>query len=285
MVEILRYFTKNLLKMRHRNIDKIYPQLAIFNFDLIGRKVICDGFFDNKNLEFLQNVVFPKLENRDVFLDIGANIGNHSVFCADDFNEIYAFEPNLRTFKVLEANAMLKNNIHVFNIGLSNKKHSQTASFDTGNLGSASLVHEGSDGAKVQFNLDRFDQLDLVSKDKKIDFIKIDVEGFELQALQGCEQTILEHKPVIAMEVLKSDMRNGGSAALDYLVLQGYNFQYSIQEASSFWGKHEAISRLLNVISVLLSGKKRATALKLVNINGKLSDRDYPMILLSVTPL
>jgi len=163
--------------------------------------------------------------------------------------------------------------------------HSQTASFDTGNLGYASLVHEVSNGAKVQLNLDRFDQLDLVSKDKKIDFIKIDVEGFELQALQGCEQTILEHKPVIAMEVLKSDMRNGGSAALDYLVLHGYNFKYSIQEASSFWGKHEAISRLLNVISVLLSGKKRASALELVKINGQLSDRDYPMTLLSVAPL
>ena len=271
--------------MQHQNIDKMYPQLAVFNFDLIGRKVICDGFFDNKNLEFLQEMIFPKLESRDVFLDIGANIGNHSVFCADNFNEIYAFEPNLRTFKVLEANAMLKNNIHAFNIGLSNKKHSQTASFDTGNLGSASLVHEGSDSATVQFSLDRFDQLNLISKDQKIDFIKIDVEGFELQALQGCEQTLSVHKPVIAMEVLKSDMQNGGTAALEYLFLQGYNFQYCIQEASSFWGRHEAISKLLNAISVLFRGKKRATALELVKITGKLSDRDYPMILLSTAPL
>lgn len=285
MTEVLRYLTKKILKMQHQNIDKMYPQLAVFNFDLIGRKVICDGFFDNKNLEFLQEMIFPKLESRDVFLDIGANIGNHSVFCADNFNEIYAFEPNLRTFKVLEANAMLKNNIHAFNIGLSNKKHSQTASFDTGNLGSASLVHEGSDSATVQFSLDRFDQLNLISKDQKIDFIKIDVEGFELQALQGCEQTLSVHKPVIAMEVLKSDMQNGGTAALEYLFLQGYNFQYCIQEASSFWGRHEAISKLLNAISVLFLWKKRATALELVKITGKLSDRDYPMILLSTAPL
>ena len=285
MVELLRYFTKSLLKMRHRDIQKIYPQLAIFNFDLIGRKVTCDGFYDKKNLEFLQDIVFPKLKSRDVFLDIGANIGNHSVFCADNFNEIYAFEPNLRTFKILEANAMLKNNIQVFNIGLSNKKHSQTASFDTGNLGSASLVHAGSDSLTVQFNLDCFDQLDLLSKDRKIDFIKIDVEGFELQALQGCERTLLAHKPVIAMEVLKSDMQNGGSAALEYLVLQGYNFQYCIQEASSFWGEHKSISRLFDAISVLFRGKKRVATSELVRINGKLSDRDHPMILLSVAPL
>ena len=87
------------------------------------------------------------------------------------------------------------------------------------------------------------------------------------------------------MEVLKSDMQNGGSAALEYLVLQGYNFQYCIQEASSFWGEHKSISRLFDAISVLFRGKKRASTSELVRINGKLSDRDHPMILLSVAPL
>lgn len=61
--------------------------------------------------------------------------------------------------------------------------------------------------------------MDLVSKDRKIGFIKIDVEGFELQALQGCERMLLEHKPVIALEVLKSDIQSGKSTALDYLGL------------------------------------------------------------------
>lgn len=154
MSEIWRYFKKILLAKRHKAIKSIYPQLEIFNFNLIGRNFICDGFFDKENLEFLKRRVFPQLGTIDICLDIGEKIGNHSVFYAKYFTDIYAFEPNLRAFKLLEANTMLKNNIQAFNFGLSNRKHSQSANFDAGNVGSASLVHKAPDGVTVQFNLD-----------------------------------------------------------------------------------------------------------------------------------
>ena len=96
---------------------------------------------------------------------------------------------------------------------------------------------------------------------------------------------LLEHKPVIALEVLKSDIQSGKSTALDYLGLQGYSFQYCIEEAPPFWDKHKFILILVNLISVFFRGEKRANTLELVKVIGKLFEKDYPMAVLSVEPL
>ncbi|MGB0798029.1 MAG: FkbM family methyltransferase, partial [Planktomarina sp.] len=110
------------------------PPFAMFQHDLIASRIIVDGFFERPYLEFLKTQVFPRLDSHEVCLDIGANIGNHSVFFADHFENVISFEPNPRTHDVLLANARLRPNIETHNIGLSDQAGEVEVSYDPRNI-------------------------------------------------------------------------------------------------------------------------------------------------------
>ena len=219
------------LKRLHKELLQHYPQLAFFNYDLLGRCVACEGYHEIHYLKCLAKDVFPKLKSHNICLDIGANIGNHSVFFADYFKKIYAYEPNLRPFKLLEANAMLKNNIKPFNFGLSNATKKQKVVFSLGNIGSASLVHNPSKGKTDEaiFELKYLDKVLTQGEISKISFMKIDVEGHELNVLKGAIRTIKASKPIIALEVLPDEIQNGSFATKEFLETLGYKFFYVLQ--------------------------------------------------------
>ena len=89
-------------------------QLVIFSFDHIGHRINLDGVYEKEELEFLFDWLAElgcDLKNKTA-LDVGANIGNHSLFFSDRFKSVFSFEPNPRTFKVLSLNADLKENIN-----------------------------------------------------------------------------------------------------------------------------------------------------------------------------
>jgi len=81
---------------------------------------------------------------------------------------------------------------------------------------------------KVKFN--KFDKL---KKGKKIDLIKIDVEGEELNVLKGLKDTIKKNEPIIIFEVQKDEIKNGSSKVIDYLKELKYNKFYSIENYKS----------------------------------------------------
>lgn len=66
-----------------------------------------DGRYENTELTLLEQFIKKKLPNshKNTALDIGANIGNHSVFLSKFFNHVYSFEPNPITYDVLLLNA------------------------------------------------------------------------------------------------------------------------------------------------------------------------------------
>ena len=53
-----------------------------------------------------------------LLLDLGANIGNHTVFFSRYFQHIYAFEPNPFVYRILKANCEMLGNATAFNVGL-----------------------------------------------------------------------------------------------------------------------------------------------------------------------
>ena len=70
-----------------RNLAR-FPQLAIFSFDHIGLKINIEGRYENSQLLLVEQFISEKLPNssNEVMLDIGANIGNHSVFFSRFFH-------------------------------------------------------------------------------------------------------------------------------------------------------------------------------------------------------
>ena len=175
--------------------------------DTIGREAWLFGYYDRLVLGFLRELVQRlKRARKDpmVFYDIGANIGNHTVFLADLFDSIYCFEPNSKALKKLEINVSPFPQVQIFPIGLSNQD--TELGFMTGsatNLGNAHIVapeDARASMAKITVrNGDRF------IRDENLVppvLMKIDVEGHEADAIEGLEATIAEHTPVIVLEVL-----------------------------------------------------------------------------------
>ena len=135
-------------------------------------------------------------------LDIGANIGNHSVYYAmvRKARKIHAFEPTRDVFEVLCKNIelnSLQSIIKPHNIALGEcDGKASIKERPAGNLGGTSLKADTS-GEIIVKSLD-----DIQAEfDEKIDFVKIDVEGFESQVLLGAKAFLAYHKPTIMIEI------------------------------------------------------------------------------------
>ena len=140
-----------------------------------------------------------------VFVDIGANIGNHALFAVAFFwpSRIICFEPNPRAIRLLCANVTLNQMSDIVDLsylgtGVSNETRGDFGMETRGQrLGSLKML-EGQGKIRVVAG-------DSVLLDVAPDFIKIDVEQMELKVLDGLEKTIRRHKPTIYVEVDKNN--------------------------------------------------------------------------------
>ena len=160
--------------------------------------------FEENELEVIMKLL-PKKGN---FIDIGANIGWHSLIIAKKFKKIkvYAFEPIKKTYNFLLQNIKLNSikNVKPHNFGFFNEN--KKISFYT--------YKEGSVNASIQnlsqqknFILEKsyvkiFDEF--INQNKlKVDFIKCDVEGAELFVFLGAKKILLKDKPIVFCEMLR----------------------------------------------------------------------------------
>src|SRR5260370_28725319 len=123
---------RRLLGLSRVHLAHPRKQIAMFAFDAMGININEDGVYELHELE----AVFDWLKTlraispESVALDLGANIGNHSLYFSDYFERVYCFEPNKRTFKVLALNAELAPNVVCYNYGLSNRDRGAYLSLD-----------------------------------------------------------------------------------------------------------------------------------------------------------
>ena len=150
--------------------------------------------------------------NSNLILDIGAHAGTHTILYKhiNKNSTIHCFEPQSKLFELLRYNIEKNNfsNVYLHNKALGHKEcnYSMSASSIDG-ANSGSPIEYGSDKA---FNLGGLqvglggERINIISIDglqiKKIDFIKIDAEGFEPLIFEGAQKTIKNQKPVIFFE-------------------------------------------------------------------------------------
>jgi FkbM family methyltransferase len=276
-----RYRVSRYLGRRRKTNLKRFPQVACFAFDSISSQIMLDGQYEVDILDFLHERVFPKLKQRRLCLDVGANIGNHSLSFARDFQRVQSFEPNARVFQLLQLNSQIVANVTAFQIGASDQKQQLPAYVWASNLGGATVEvgHAEKTAKRGQhvmhtFNLDRLDDLLSASDKQQVDFVKIDVEGHELSALQGAKELLTAAHPVIAFEVLRSGINQGQSDVITLLKSYGYSHFYEI---SSSIGGGRGFSRLATKLlpDWLLQSMVKT---KFARVD-TLQDKNYPMLL------
>jgi FkbM family methyltransferase len=231
---LFREFLKAGLDSAARENVRTSPQVACFAHDIIGRKIMIDGVFEKRELLALERLLRAGSAPRRTCLDVGANIGNHALFLAGLFEEVLAFEPNRRTFRLLELNAELAPNVRAFNLGLSDRAAELPARMERLNVGGARIVSDGE--ADTTFRVVTLDAFLADRPDVHVDFVKIDVEGHEAQALAGARETLARHRPMLAMEMNVRKEPEPNAAVLDRLDEQGYRVAYLLKASPPWLG-------------------------------------------------
>jgi FkbM family methyltransferase len=162
-------------------------------------------------------------------LDIGANFGYYSLILAASLQRqcaIHAFDPNPSTFDRLLKNIQLNSMqsvVEAHRLGLSDMETVVTLDERPGNSGATRLT-DSLDGIKVQVTtVDAFCRTQTM---KRVDLLKIDVEGYEARVLRGANQTISRHKPAIFIELFPKGLERQGSSAeevVSLLTAHGYD--------------------------------------------------------------
>jgi FkbM family methyltransferase len=135
------------------------------------------------------------------FVDIGANVGNHTVYVSKflDAARIIVFEPNPAAIRILRANLALNrcSNVDVRYLGTalaSGSSMLRLVEAEPHNLGGASFVPDPRGDVRSVPG-------DSLLMFENVSFIKIDVEGMEMDILRGLEMTIKSWRPNIFIEV------------------------------------------------------------------------------------
>ena len=215
-------FAKQILQKEYQTKSTLskFP-FAVFAWDHIGLNIFLDGIYEKKILENLENYLRKNNKIKNC-LDIGANIGNHSIAFSKYFEKVYSFEPAMNIFSLLTFNTQNYTNIEIFNFGLSDEDTVMELFQEHSNYGHSTL--ERDDNKKYQsaekIELRKFDNI-ISFKEIEIDFIKIDVEGHELQVLKGASSLLENLKPIIGFEknTLNNDVYN-------FLSSKGYKYYY-----------------------------------------------------------
>lgn len=149
---------------------------------------------------------------RKFALDVGAQYGSWSRHLSRRFETVFAFEPVAETFACLLENTRAFDNIRVFRkaVGHANQRVSVGVGKMYHHPGMETII--GYDG---DVDLVRIDDLNL----PPVDLLKIDVEGFECQVLQGAERVLRRDHPIIIFEEnvrgpLEHNIPNGSARAL-----------------------------------------------------------------------
>ena len=232
------YFNKINFKL------KIYPKSNLFQDSY---------FFINKQKHFeeqlLKVFMFYCLDGNNV-IDVGANIGHHSLFlskCVGKNGKVYCFEPIKSIYERLLNNIELNSmdNINAYNYALGDKVTEQTIFINDKDKGSSSLFSFNSTSKKEIVKIQKLDLLNI----ENIKFIKIDVEGYEYEVLKGAENLINKYHPIIILEYspifyLKINPQIGHQI-IQFLL----NKNYKIIDASQFPNFSNPINDLNTFIS------------------------------------
>ena len=174
--------------------------------NLLDQHIFYYGAYEKPILFFFRDLVESGSVDRRIFLDIGANVGQHSLFMSKFVKTVHAFEPYepvLKKFRrLIEINGIENVVIHSFGLGNEDSKKLFYRPPDI-NLGIGSFVPDFSreNTPDSALEIRKGDDVLEYSGIGPVGLIKMDIEGYEKSALLGLQRTLRKDRPVVAFEL------------------------------------------------------------------------------------
>lgn len=171
------------------------------------------------------------IKDTSICLDVGANIGQHTLYMATvaKKGKVYAFDPISSLAKQIKESVQKNNytNVEVLTFGLSNENDQKEIYLNNLNMGNTTFKKRIGASSVEKAETRIFDEF--WNCRGQIDFIKIDVEGYEFYALLGMKESLTLYKPVMIIEfspVFYSKMNINSEDILHYL----FSLNYSVYD-------------------------------------------------------
>jgi len=232
--------TKNLVKNQAFETRIENVRYMGISGNLIDDVIYEIGAWEPGVLFFLRDTLKKTNKDQGIFLDIGANTGQHSLYMAQYAKTVYSIEPYLPVLKRFNEMINLNGfeNIKVYPIGFSNREGSLPYYVPPdNNLGGGGFdptFTKGS-GNLIELPLVVGDNYLESHGINQIDLIKIDIEGFERYALLGLNNTLKKNRPIVVMELNATEGGFKTKAQLFDTFPKNYGFFYIDEGGIENW--------------------------------------------------
>ncbi len=233
--------------------------LQIFDLCLRGIGILnYEGYQVSGEAWFLNS--YLKERKIKTIIDVGANIDPYGIDVPEI--EVFALEPNKKTYQELCKRTQTYKNIHTFPIGLSDKS-GEAVLFDISKKGTALATLEKRSLEKLygfkpipsKIRLTTLDNFVFEHKIKHIDLLKIDTEGNEFKVLQGAKKTLSQGKiEIILFEFNETNVYGRVFMRDFYELLEGFIFYRLLPDGLGPLGKYRPTTHELfafqNIVAI-----------------------------------
>lgn len=215
------------------------------------------GFIPRSNTAEEDFLLSLSLKGKTI-LDIGGFIGIYTLFFAKavtDKGKVFTFEPNPLNYKEIITNLKINNikNVEVLNIGVGAKKGVEKLVYNPRESAMGTFEEKIKKNMKgnsklakeISISVDTIDNLISKGKIERPDFVKIDVEGVEMDVLEGMIETVRNNKPKLFIEIHGADLEQKISNAkniINYLIQNKYSI-YHVELGEKVYSSNFSIAK------------------------------------------
>jgi FkbM family methyltransferase len=222
--------------------SKFGPKISLtFPSDISWLKYSLERNYEKSSIKFINK--FSKDIN-GVFFDVGSNIGWFSVHMLyfNNKNIVHSFEPQNLICKKLAKNIEIngfENRSIINQFGLSSNDNKKINIYNMPKDPHGHAFLENKDGAEIieSIELKTLDNYVISNIVENIKFIKIDVEGHELDVLLGAKSIIKFHEPIIMFEAKSSTGKISKSFQEIYKLINSLNKNYVLYKVPDYKGQ------------------------------------------------
>lgn len=193
---------------------EIFKFYYLANDKYVGQRVVLGKYEEYETKLILRQASARGGQAGCVVVDVGANIGYYTLLLAQKVGEkgkVYAFEPDTTNFSILEKNIKANNlkNVIAVNAAVSDK-NGESFLYKSGENFGDHRLYKNFQFSNSNFQKIKTIKLDDYFKNKKINLIKIDTQGWEPKVIEGAKNIIKKNKPIIFFEYWPSGFKNAG---------------------------------------------------------------------------